>query len=87
MSTATPVQPFIRAAYLSSPQNNLSAAIGIIQSQILASDSMLERAAMFGYNDHTDTLPLEAALSLLLAVLDPVEKLQWKDDARPHVAG
>lgn len=69
----------IQDARLSSPYRNVAAAIGIIQAHILASDTSFDRSAMFGTLDYTDTLPLEAALSLLLAVVGPSESLTWQD--------
>lgn len=72
-------RPVIQEAQLVTPYRNLTAAIGIIQSHILASDTSFDRASYFGANDYTDQMPLEAALSLLLAVVGPSESLSWPE--------
>ncbi len=54
---------------------NLSAAISIIQTQILASDTRLLRIAMFG-NFHFTPGQLEAAVALLVGLNEPPDDLR-----------
>lgn len=70
-----------RELRLNSPCDNLSAAIGMIQSHILASDSAYVPEVMFGLNAQWKTGPLQAAVALLVALVAPVDNMRWDDEA------
>lgn len=63
-----------------SPEDNLAAAISIIQTSIMAADTDVNAAVMFG-NFHFRTDQLQVAVALLVALLAPVDDLQWEDEA------
>lgn len=62
------------------PYDNLSAAISIIQAEILASDTGLNPEVMFG-NCHLKRAGLEAAVALLIGITDEVENVRWNGGA------
>jgi hypothetical protein len=62
------------------PQDNLMAALGIIQTHLLASDSNLKREVMFGpVFDFTERVSLEAAVALLVPLLETVDDKRWEE--------
>lgn len=61
---------------LGTPHDNLCTAIGLIQSHILAGDSALVPEKMFG-NFHFQQAGLEAAVAMLVAIIEDVENLRW----------
>ncbi len=65
------------APQLGTPLDNLAAAIGIIQAQILAADTEVNTEVMFGPH-YFPTEGLQTAVALLVAVLGPVEDLRWR---------
>ena len=67
---------------LDTPHDNLCAAIGLIQSQILASDTGLDPKVMFG-NYHFPHSNLETAVAMLVALLGEAEGLTWGKDPQP----
>ncbi|HEY9147518.1 MAG TPA: hypothetical protein VIQ22_00800 [Gammaproteobacteria bacterium] len=68
----TPVQ-------LNTPLDNLTAAISIIQTQILAVDPELKPEILFGsYN--FPTAQMELAVALLVGMLGELEAMQWHDE-------
>lgn len=60
-----------------SPHENLTAAIGMIQSHILASESSFDAARMFGQSGHYAIAPLEAAVAMLVPLAGTIEDLRW----------
>ncbi|GAB1364683.1 hypothetical protein MASR1M32_39190 [Rhodobacter sp.] len=67
--------------HLGTPLDNLSAAISIIQTQILASDTRLIPTAMFG-DFHFTTGQLEAAVALLVGLIEPLDGIRWEEDGK-----
>jgi hypothetical protein len=62
------------------PRDNLAAALGIIQTQLLAYDSKLNREVMFGpVFDFTQGASLEAAVALLVPLLETVDDKRWDE--------
>lgn len=62
---------------MNSPLDNLTAAISIIQTQILASDTEYDPQVVFG----TWTFPtdqMQVAVALLVEILGPVENTRWQ---------
>lgn len=71
------------------PYENLATAIGLIQSHILATDSAFSAGVMFGdiYN-YSATSSLEAAVAMLVPLVEEVEDLSWGDLSwEDHAAG
>jgi hypothetical protein len=67
----------IREVRMRDPLENLTMAIGLLQSHILASDSTYDAAKMF---DHQamPVLPVEMALNLLMPLLSETgEEWSW----------
>lgn len=62
-----------------SPHENLCTAIGLIQTQILAADSDINTEVMFG-SYHFRRAGLEAAVAMLVAMIEEVEDLQWRKE-------
>jgi hypothetical protein len=81
LGAATGVPCKFREIRLRDPHENIFTALAIIQSHILASDSALNKEALFGPNDYTGQADLELAVSLLVAAVEEVERLEWSDDA------
>ena len=66
-----------REVRLRDPINNVFAALAILQSHILASDSNTSREHMWGGEDYTGGAELELAVSLLVAVVAELERKEW----------
>ena len=66
-----------REVRLRDPINNVFAAVAILQSHILASDSSMNREVMWGGDDYTGRTELELAVSLLVAVVAELEHRDW----------
>lgn len=58
------------------PNDNLCAAIGLIQSHILAEETELNPDVMFGWS-RNDRAALETAVALLAAMTGLSENLRW----------
>lgn len=63
---------------LNTPLDNLCTAIGLIQAEILASDSNLNPERLFGHH-HFKRSTLEAAVAMLVAMTGECEDLRWVD--------
>lgn len=61
---------------MNTPLDNLTAAISIIQTQILASDNDLKPDVLFG-QWHFTTDQMQVAVALLVEMMGPVEELRW----------
>lgn len=61
---------------LHKPCDNLTAAISIIQSHILAADSPINPKVAFGLF-HFTSASLEAAVAMLVALCEPLEHAAW----------
>lgn len=62
---------------MGTPVDNLTAAISIIQTQIMADSTDVNPAVMFG-NFHFTTDQLQVAVALLVAMTGHVEDLRWE---------
>lgn len=67
------------------PLDNLTAAVGMIQSHILASDTHLDAQVMFGRNDLHRRAALEAAVAMLVPLFESVCELKWSRDSNTPV--
>lgn len=56
---------------------NLTTAIGLIQTYIIAGDSCLNDEVLFGKGAFYRDKPLSAALALLVPMIDEVDGLVW----------
>ncbi|RDW12632.1 hypothetical protein [Paracoccus thiocyanatus] len=65
---------------LNPPHDNLCAAIGLIQAEILAEDSGLDPEVMFG-SFHFRRAPLETAVAMLVAMVGEAESLRWHSES------
>ncbi|RWR03964.1 hypothetical protein [Paenirhodobacter populi] len=61
---------------LHSPLDNIAAALCIIQTHILASETKLDAEVMFGVGRFQRS-DLEAAVALLCPLTGPLEKAKW----------
>ncbi|AJE47174.1 hypothetical protein [Celeribacter indicus] len=68
-----------RELKMNTPLFNITVALSIIQSHILASDSALDPHMMWGGN-HIKDDGLEAAVALLAPVIDVLEDLSWEGE-------
>lgn len=64
---------------LNSPHDNLCAAIGLIQAEILAESSDLNPEVMFG-SFHFRRAALETAVAMLVAMMGEAEDLRWHSE-------
>lgn len=62
---------------MNTPLDNLTAALSIIQTQILAADTDCKPETLFG-PFHFSTGQLEVAVALLTPLLGPVEDFRWR---------
>lgn len=60
------------------PYENLATAIGLIQSHILASDTAFDVAVVFGGSNYSQSRALQAAVAMLIPLIDEVEDLSWQ---------
>jgi len=65
---------------LHTPHDNLCAAIGLIQAQILAGDTDLVPEVMFG-SYHFPRSALETAVAMLVAMVGEAEDLRWHPES------
>ncbi|WP_309668303.1 hypothetical protein [Tabrizicola sp.] len=70
---------------MNTPLDNLTAAISIIQTQVLAHDSDCKPEVMFGLY-HLPTDQMQVAVALLVGMLGELESLRWRDGAPGAVA-
>lgn len=63
---------------MGTPWDNLTAAIGIIQTEILAGETVLKPDVLFG-TDRFKHVGLETAVALLVAVVGEVEDVRWSN--------
>lgn len=61
---------------MNTPLDNLTAAISIIQTQILACDTDFKPGVLFG-QWHCTTDQMQVAVALLVEMMGPVEELRW----------
>ncbi|RWR44973.1 hypothetical protein EOW65_17670 [Sinirhodobacter ferrireducens] len=64
---------------MGTPEDNLRFAISILQTHILATDTGLNADVMFG-GYRSDRLDLEAVVSMLAALIDVIDSVNWEVD-------
>lgn len=62
---------------MGSPLDNLTAAISIIQTQILATPNDWNPKVIFG-QWHFPTDQMQLAVALLVELMEPVENMRWQ---------
>ncbi|WP_112310354.1 hypothetical protein [Pseudogemmobacter bohemicus] len=60
------------------PSDNLMAAIGIVQSLVLASDHDWNPEIVFGRDHFYKSHPLQAVLAMLMPLLAPIDDADWE---------
>lgn len=76
--TDTPKFEF-REVLFNTPHDNLCTAISLIQSHILAGESLLNPESLFGQH-RFERADLEAAVAMLVPLTGYLEKVQWEGE-------